>query len=35
MTAADTNDISDRDYVNSLARGLEVICAFTDRKSVV
>ena len=29
MAAADTNDISDRDYVNSLARGLEVICAFT------
>jgi IclR family pca regulon transcriptional regulator len=25
----DANDVSDRDYVNSLARGLEVICAFT------
>lgn len=25
----DVSDVSDRDYVNSLARGLEVICAFT------
>lgn len=25
----DTGEIGDRDYVNSLARGLEVICAFT------
>jgi IclR family pca regulon transcriptional regulator len=29
MESLDTSDISDRDYVNSLARGLEVICAFT------
>ncbi|TKD49975.1 IclR family transcriptional regulator domain-containing protein [Sphingomonas baiyangensis] len=29
MDGLDTSDISDRDYVNSLARGLEVICAFT------
>jgi IclR family pca regulon transcriptional regulator len=27
--ATDAEDMSDRDYVNSLARGLEVICAFT------
>ena len=29
MEALDTAEINDRDYVNSLARGLEVICAFT------
>ena len=29
MAAADTNDISDRVYVNTLARGREVSCAFT------
>jgi IclR family pca regulon transcriptional regulator len=29
IETADGEDISDRDYVNSLARGLEVICAFT------
>lgn len=29
MESLETNEISDRDYVNSLARGLEVICAFT------
>jgi IclR family transcriptional regulator, pca regulon regulatory protein len=29
MESLETSDISDRDYVNSLARGLEVICAFT------
>lgn len=27
--APEADEISDRDYVNSLARGLEVICAFT------
>jgi len=29
MDVLDISEISDRDYVNSLARGLEVICAFT------
>lgn len=29
IDAPDADEISDRDYVNSLARGLEVICAFT------
>lgn len=29
IDAPDGDEISDRDYVNSLARGLEVICAFT------
>ncbi len=28
----DASEISDRDYVNSLARGLEVICAFTKTR---
>lgn len=28
----DATDVSDRDYVNSLARGLEVICAFTKTR---
>lgn len=29
MEDSEVSEISDRDYVNSLARGLEVICAFT------
>ena len=29
MDPTDTAEFNDRDYVNSLARGLEVICAFT------
>lgn len=29
MEPTDTAEFNDRDYVNSLARGLEVICAFT------
>lgn len=29
MAVAEQDEISDRDYVNSLARGLDVICAFT------
>jgi IclR family pca regulon transcriptional regulator len=29
VDVVETDDVSDRDYVNSLARGLEVICAFT------
>ncbi len=29
MAVAEIDDLTDRDYVNSLARGLEVICAFT------
>jgi len=29
IVTSDVEEMSDRDYVNSLARGLEVICAFT------
>jgi IclR family pca regulon transcriptional regulator len=29
LDISDATDVSDRDYVHSLARGLEVICAFT------
>jgi IclR family pca regulon transcriptional regulator len=29
VNAVDTDLVNDRDYVNSLARGLEIICAFT------
>lgn len=29
IVATDVEEMNDRDYVNSLARGLEVICAFT------
>ncbi|WP_439545862.1 IclR family transcriptional regulator domain-containing protein [Sandarakinorhabdus sp.] len=29
MNVAEIDDLTDRDYVNSLARGLDVICAFT------
>lgn len=29
MASVDADEFNDRDYVNSLARGLEVICAFT------
>jgi IclR family transcriptional regulator, pca regulon regulatory protein len=32
MALLDADDISDRDYVNSLARGLEVISAFTTTR---
>ncbi|MDO9487740.1 MAG: IclR family transcriptional regulator C-terminal domain-containing protein [Sphingomonadaceae bacterium] len=32
MDSLDASEVSDRDYVNSLARGLEVICAFTKTR---
>jgi len=32
MDSLDAGEVSDRDYVNSLARGLEVICAFTKTR---
>lgn len=32
MVVAEIDDLTDRDYVNSLARGLEVICAFTRNR---
>ena len=32
MALLDADEISDRDYVNSLARGLEVISAFTTTR---